>query len=402
MIKLSEVAEEQALREPTLISGLLRRGQKMAISAPKVSLKTSLAIHLAVAIGYGINWLGWQCINSKVLYVNLNISKHECIFRFNKALEHLQLDRTQVANIDILDIPTPKNCTQLINDISQVITGQGYRVVIIDSLDNVPLVTAWQQEDKLSEFDRLIRLQNCCLIFTESHDHRPKGNEEAREMAKWSDSLNYSDILLELFPLKLDPELLRVERLHAVWDLAKTTLNTHNKKYYLMNVTDRYIERETSTAEELRQHLETALNSLPLETYQAIIASFDALDNPIKYRTYWRLETIANSLPPQEAIDNLFYYPILKQDTDKILEFHEPGIEYKSNIKKSEIELEQEREIYTEKLSNGIEQFYSKHSQYPNQKELAETLEVSRQTISAWYKKTGGNIQVIDGLYQVL
>ncbi|CYV74515.1 AAA family ATPase [Streptococcus suis] len=86
IIRLSELPSEQIMLEPSLIKDLLRRRQKLAISAPKVSLKTSLAIHLAVSVAYGLNWLGWQCNSSKILYVNLNISKQECMYDLIKRL----------------------------------------------------------------------------------------------------------------------------------------------------------------------------------------------------------------------------------------------------------------------------------------------------------------------------
>jgi KaiC/GvpD/RAD55 family RecA-like ATPase len=402
IVKLSQIVDDQIKREPSLITGLLRRGQMLAISAPKVSLKTSLAIHLAVSIGYGLNWLGWQCNQSKVLYVNLNITKNECIVRFSEALNHLNLDRSAIDSIDILNIEITKSVSNLVNDIIQAIGNQKYRVVIIDSLDNLPKNAPWQYEDKTQELKRLLQSINGCLVFTESHNHKPVGNEEARAMAEWSDVLTYSDILLEFVPMKLDYEKLRIERLQAVWELSKKILNTHNKNYYLMNVTDKYIDKDTSTSELLRQHLETALNALPEETLQGVLYDFDALDIPIKNRTYWHLETISNSLPPEEASNNLFYYPILKNDVDKILEFHEPGIDYQGEKEKSEIELEEEREYYTEKLQNGIDEFFKKNNRFPIQKELADTLQVKRQTISTWQKKTGGNIVIIDGSYQSL
>lgn len=399
IIRLSELPSEQIMLEPSLIKDLLRRRQKLAISAPKVSLKTSLAIHLAVSVAYGLNWLGWQCNSSKILYINLNISKQECIVRFNKAIEHLQLDRTSVSNIDILNIEVAQGISNLVDDIIQAMNTQHYRAVVIDSLDNIPAPTC-QKENRLVELNRLTSETNSCVIFTESHSHRPIGNDEARAMADWSDILNYCDSLIELIPLELDPELLRRERLLAVWEFSKNILNTHNKRYYLMNVTDKYPERADSNSEQLFEHLETALISFPEETKIGIFDKFHALDNPIKNRTYWRLETVSNSFPPKEATNNLFYYPILKHDDTKILEFHEPGLKISDERIRSSIEEENEREVFTAKLTDGIHGFFDKHEYYPNQKELSEYLGVSRQTIATWKKKAYNTIAIIDGRYQ--
>lgn len=57
---------------PSAIKGLLRRGQVMALSAPRKSLKTSLATQLTLTVARGGNWIGWDCHKLRVLFVIVN------------------------------------------------------------------------------------------------------------------------------------------------------------------------------------------------------------------------------------------------------------------------------------------------------------------------------------------
>jgi hypothetical protein len=69
-------------KPPELISGILRRGHKMLIAGPSKAGKSFLLIELAICIAEGLPWLGFQCAQGKVLYVNLEIDPASCIDRF--------------------------------------------------------------------------------------------------------------------------------------------------------------------------------------------------------------------------------------------------------------------------------------------------------------------------------
>lgn len=71
LVRLSEVtgAALQPQR-PALIEGVLRRGHKMLVAGPPKAGKTWLAIHLAYAVANGGTWMGHECAEGEVVFVD--------------------------------------------------------------------------------------------------------------------------------------------------------------------------------------------------------------------------------------------------------------------------------------------------------------------------------------------
>ncbi|MCW6665492.1 AAA family ATPase [Aerococcaceae bacterium NML191219] len=386
---------------PSVIKGILRRGGKLAISAPKKSLKTSLAIHLSLVIATGGEWLGWKCQKLKVLFVNINQRENDCLVRFANIINTMGDIGEERHNIDVLTLDKSITLTKTVEAILKASQANQYNVVIIDSLDDICAVNGWGNVIA-SSLDKITNTLNCGLVFTHSHRHLPKGNAEARELAEWSEVLNYSDTLLEFIKLEIDPEILRLERLNAVWELSKTCLHTHAKNYYHMNIKDSYVTRKNSTSEQLRQHLEIALHELPKETTKGILQQFDAIDLRLKYRTYWRLEIVTSNAPVYDPTDYLFYYPILQKDHDKILIYHEPGKKLDKRILENNHLLVDTREEVTERLSKQLTEFTEKFDRYPRKVEFAEFCKISRPTLDKELETAKESIAFIDGKIQFL
>lgn len=380
-------------RDPYVLRGLLRRWQTLAITAPRKSLKTSLAIQLALSLVSNTSWLEWETIKEcNVLFINVNNSENLCFEKFSRCSTVLEISKEDMQKIDIVSIKKTFRLKEVVDLLMRKLN-KTYRAVIIDSLDDLKLSNnADWNETTDATLTRLKEHFKCSLIFTQSHRHRPVGNDETRELAEWSDSLNYSDSLLEFVKMNLDPELLRRERLEAVWELSKNVMNTHNRSYYLMNITDRYIEKEKSTCEELRNHVEIALGTIPERNRKEILKDFDAIDIPIKNRTYWRMETVTNEQPQEIQKDFLFYYPELKHDRKKILAFHEPGRKLpKKYLDRNKID-DTEKTHFTNLLTNAIEEFRKQNGRQPNQKELSKFLGKDRTTVKRWVDSTDGEI----------
>ena len=64
-----------------LIEDILRKGHKMLVSGPSKAGKSFLLLELAIAIAEGSKWLGWQCQQGRVLYVNLELDRASCLHR---------------------------------------------------------------------------------------------------------------------------------------------------------------------------------------------------------------------------------------------------------------------------------------------------------------------------------
>ena len=72
--------------EPTqLIEGVLHQGAKLVVGGGSKSFKTWTLLALALAIAYGLRWLGIRCSRAKVLYCNFELSA----FSIQRRLEAL-------------------------------------------------------------------------------------------------------------------------------------------------------------------------------------------------------------------------------------------------------------------------------------------------------------------------
>ena len=90
MSLLADYAENPPELPEELIKGVLRRGHKMLISGSSKAGKSFLLMELCIAIAEGSEWLGFQCRQGKVLYVNLEIDPASCVHRFLKIHEAMR------------------------------------------------------------------------------------------------------------------------------------------------------------------------------------------------------------------------------------------------------------------------------------------------------------------------
>ena len=67
---------------PALIGGVLRQGHKMLLAGPSKAGKSFALIELTIAIAEGKSWLGFDCAQGRVLYVNLELDRASCLHRF--------------------------------------------------------------------------------------------------------------------------------------------------------------------------------------------------------------------------------------------------------------------------------------------------------------------------------
>lgn len=102
-LRLSDV-ETPPPKPPELIRGILRRGHKMLIAGPSKAGKSFLLIELAIAIAEGSRWLGFSCVQGKVLYVNLEIDPASCIDRFITIYGRLGFSPPHTENITVWNL----------------------------------------------------------------------------------------------------------------------------------------------------------------------------------------------------------------------------------------------------------------------------------------------------------
>lgn len=188
---LSSVWQQLPKREPTLIKNTLTRFQKMLITGPSKSCKTTLAIQLAIAIIEGGIWLENDCYQGRVLYVNLDSSVATLFTRFYEIYESSGIKATALENIHMLDFKGAPITNDYVKFIEYLVTAsenQNYNLIIIDSIDY--LLDGDNYKDIMAInrlLDNLMFKTGACLALIKTDDDK-------------SLLENYSDANVEIIP----------------------------------------------------------------------------------------------------------------------------------------------------------------------------------------------------------
>ena len=173
-----------------LIEGIVRIGHKMLISGSSKAGKSFLLMELAIALSEGMEWLGFKCKKSKVLYVNLEIDAASAINRFSEIYKALKLKPKHSHDIVVWNLrgramPLDKLVPKLIRKVAN----QGYDAIIIDPIYKV--ITG--DENNASEmgafsnqFDKICNETGCAAIYCHHHSKGSQGFKKAMDRASGS------------------------------------------------------------------------------------------------------------------------------------------------------------------------------------------------------------------------
>jgi len=207
--------KDQLLDPPALpeelIKGILRCGHKMLISGSSKAGKSFLLMELAVALSEGMEWLGFKCKKSRVLYVNLEIDSASFVNRFADIYKALKLTPKHSDDISIWNlrghaVPLDKLVPKLIRRISN----KQYDAVIIDPIYKV--ITG--DENNASEmgafcnqFDKICNETGSAAIYCHHHSKGAQGSKRAMDRASGSGVFARDpDAQLDMIELELEDE----------------------------------------------------------------------------------------------------------------------------------------------------------------------------------------------------
>ena len=222
LVKSLDLNNRPPLPEP-IIEGVLRRGHKMLLSGCSKAGKSFLLMELAVAFAEGAKWLGFQCKQGKVLYINLEIDGASCIDRFFKIYEALGFDYQNVGNIDVwnlrgfaapLNILAPKIIRQMLE--------RQYIAVIFDPIYKIIMGdenSASEMGAFCNEFDHIAEQTKCSVIYCHHHSKGAQGGKKAQDRASGSGVFSRDpDAQLDMVELELPDEIKNiVGRLYTAW-----------------------------------------------------------------------------------------------------------------------------------------------------------------------------------------
>lgn len=133
IITYSELKELPDL-SPELIEGVLRQGHKMLVSGASKAGKSFLLIELALSIAEGRKWLGFQCLQGKVLYINLEVDGNSFLHRIDNVRAAMGIEKVS-PNLEIWNLRGNNAAIEkLAPKLIRRATGKGYSAIVFDPL----------------------------------------------------------------------------------------------------------------------------------------------------------------------------------------------------------------------------------------------------------------------------
>lgn len=379
---------------PELIHGVLRQGHKMLIAGPSKAGKSFALIELSIAIAEGSKWLGWQCEQGRVLYVNLELDRPSALHRFKDVYEAMGLQANNVQNIDVWNlrgktVPMDKLAPKLIRRSLK----KNYQAVIIDPIYKVLTGdenSADQMAHFTNQFDKVATELGCSVIYCHHHSKGAQGGKKSMDRASGSGVFARDpDALIDLVELELNDNLIKQRTDKAKCDVFKRAIQEKNLDYYQHEIT---LDDLQSVAQ-MSKHFDKALDDIMVR--KPYLHEIQQVEESIKIATAWRVEGTLREFAKFPPVNMWFSYPVHSVDTTGVLadiqlEDDKPLWQKKATQKaregrKSKKENAEERK---QNLEDAYEAQRSFHPEEPvTKKEIAEFLNVKERTVENYIQE---------------
>lgn len=365
LFNLPDYAEE-------LIEGILRQGHKMLLVGPSKSGKSFSLIELCIAIAEGTKWMGRQCKQGDVLYVNFELDRASCLHRFKDVYQTLGLTPNNANRIFVWNLrgKTPA-LDQLVPKLIRRAEKKKYIAVVVDPIYKVITGdenSASEMAKFCNQFDKIADALGASVIYAHHHSKGAQGGKKSMDRASGSGVFARDpDALLDMIELDMNKEVkehfineARVEAMHAVLD-----------KYVPKWKTYIYQTKKTD------DHDFEAMND-----YCAEMLGFEQM-NELQYLTELKVDAAKHISALQisgtlrefatfDPINCFFKYPIHFLDNGNLLKGCRPeGSKKKSKFEKMNETNKKKQDENIELFLNAFEQL--NHDGQVTVKELAES-----------------------------
>lgn len=343
---------------PPLIDGVLRQGHKMLIAGPPKAGKSFALIELAIAIAEGVPWLGFNCAQGKVMYVNLELDKASCYRRFIDVYKAMGVSPENVRSIDIwnlrgLSVPMDKLAPMLIRRAAK----KGFIAVIIDPIYKVLTGdenSAEQMARFCNQFDKVCTELGCSVIYCHHHSKGSQGGKRSMDRASGSGVFSRDpDALLDLTELEITESLFIQQENAEICEAAKGWISRFHKLDEVCSQDDMLSAKAM---------VEIARKTLTDRSFMLMMQEVDKAKKAVRARRAWRVEGTLREFKALDPVDLWFSYPVHILDESGVLgdcEFdgdrNSKNSPYGKNFskKKSKEEKKEERKESIEELFNA-------------------------------------------------
>lgn len=379
LFNLPDYAEE-------LIEGILRQGHKMLLVGPSKSGKSFSLIELCIAIAEGTKWMGRQCKQGDVLYVNFELDRASCLHRFKDVYQTLGLTPNNANRIFIWNLrgKTPA-LDQLVPKLIRRAEKKKYIAVVVDPIYKVITGdenSASEMAKFCNQFDKIADALGASVIYAHHHSKGAQGGKKSMDRASGSGVFARDpDALLDMIELDMNKEVkehfineARIEAMHTVLDKYVPKWKTYI--YQTKKTDDHDFEAMNDYCAEMLGFEQ--MNELQYLTELKVDAA--------KHITALQISGTLREFATFDPINCFFKYPVHFLDSGNLLKGCRPeGSKQKSKFEKMNETKQKEQESNIELFLNAFEQL--SHNGQVTVKELAES--------GLMAGKTAGSLRVI-------
>lgn len=390
LFNLPDYAEE-------LIEGILRQGHKMLLVGPSKSGKSFSLIELCIAIAEGTKWMGRQCKQGDVLYVNFELDRSSCLHRFKDVYQTLGLTPNNANRIFVWNLrgKTPA-LDQLVPKLIRRAEKKKYIAVVVDPIYKVITGdenSASEMAKFCNQFDKIADALGASVIYAHHHSKGAQGGKKSMDRASGSGVFARDpDALLDMIELDMNKEVkehfineARVEAMHAVLDKYVPKWKTYI--YQTKKTDDHDFEAMNDYCAEMLGFEQ--MNELQYLTELKVDAA--------KHITALQISGTLREFATFDPINCFFKYPIHFLDNGNLLKGCRPeGSKKKSKFEKMNETNKKKQDENIELFLNAFDQL--NHDGQVTVKELAEsglmlgkTYDSLKRGIPRWIKN--GNLE---------
>lgn len=375
LFNLPDYAEE-------LIEGILRQGHKMLLVGPSKSGKSFSLIELCIAIAEGTKWMGRQCKQGDVLYVNFELDRASCLHRFKDVYQTLGLTPNNANRIFVWNLrgKTPA-LDQLVPKLIRRAEKKKYIAVVVDPIYKVITGdenSASEMAKFCNQFDKIADALGASVIYAHHHSKGAQGGKKSMDRASGSGVFARDpDALLDMIELDMNKEVkehfineARVEAMHAVLDKYVPKWRTYI--YQTKKTDDHDFEAMNDYCAEM----------LGFEQMNELQYLTELKVNEAKHITALQISGTLREFATFDPINCFFKYPVHFLDNGNLLKGCRPeGSKKKSKFEKMNETNKKKQDENIELFLNAFEQL--NHDGQVTVKELAESGLMMGKTYSA-------------------
>ncbi|MDE5757207.1 MAG: AAA family ATPase [Allobaculum sp.] len=190
VISFEDVYQNLPPFAPELVEGIVRRGHKMLVSGSSKAGKSFALIELAIAVAEGREWMGHQCSQGKVLYLNFEIDGNSFLNRIAQVYEALGWPIKNSRNLQFMNLrghAEPLN--ELTPRLEAWLKKHPVDLVIIDPIYKI--ITG--DENNASDmgkfcnlFDRIAEGGGCTVAYCHHHSKGSQAHKQVIDRASGS------------------------------------------------------------------------------------------------------------------------------------------------------------------------------------------------------------------------